>query len=600
MMRRSNNVVIANTDNVIGQVIGGEFGRIAVRQKAGVELEIGDILVMDSGDDDDGKNDTNNNNIISHQKMILSVSDLYYSSQIDDKTHEMISGVALEERPAAAAFYEPDLVNYVIANVKPLVQVASDTSNDIGSDGRHNNKNVTPAAPSTPKSMPRFHGTLRPVSRDDLRFLTDSKYAGRAGGLFVGSIRSGSEVIHDAEVWLPIEEVLTHHVLIPATTGRGKSNLVKSMLWHIMDAGPRAGMLVLDAHDEYYGRTGKGLRDHNGAKDRVAYYTTDPSTLPGARTLAINLKSIEPHHLEGIVEFSEAQLGAIYAYHSKHGEQWIEAMMGSFDDDSNSENVDLAAMDKVNKKTTSSRASRDKPAKSTLSVVRRKLGMLLGLRAGNDGCLYSESGVFDAGGRGLTTADDMVHLIESGKIVILDASQLGSEAELVVGNVVATRLLERYRYYKTTGELARKPVASIVIEEAPRVIGTDALKSKSDNIYATIAREGRKFKVGLVAITQLASVIPRTILANMTTKIILGNEMGQEREALIASASQDLSKDDKNIASLDRGEAIITSIFVPFAIPVKIPDFDNVVASYRNNANNTEAPHAPGKIRVFG
>ena len=107
------------------------------------------------------------------------------------------------------------------------------------------------------------------------------------------------------------------------------------------------------------------------------------------------------------------------------------------------------------------------------------------------------------------------------------------------------------------------------------------LKSDNESIYATIAKEGRKFKVGLVAITQLSSVIPKTILANMTTKIILGNEMKQEREALIASASQDLSDDDRNIAGLDKGEAIVSSIFVPFATPVKIPLFDDLVARKR-------------------
>ena len=53
--------------------------------------------------------------------------------------------------------------------------------------------------------------------------------------------------------------------------------------------------------------------------------------------------------------------------------------------------------------------------------------------------------------------------------------------------------------------------------------------------------------------------------------------MKQEREAIINSASQDLSEDDKNIASLDKGEAIITSIFVPFAMPIKIPLFEDIV-----------------------
>jgi hypothetical protein len=92
-----------------------------------------------------------------------------------------------------------------------------------------------------------------------------------------------------------------------------------------------------------------------------------------------------------------------------------------------------------------------------------------------------------------------------------------------------------------------------------------------------IAREGRKFRVGLVAITQLASMIPREILANLNTKIILGNEMHAERDAIIGSASQDLSSDSHMIASLDKGEAIVSSVFTKFAIPIQIPLFEDLV-----------------------
>ena len=66
-------------------------------------------------------------------------------------------------------------------------------------------------------------------------------------------------------------------------------------------------------------------------------------------------------------------------------------------------------------------------------------------------------------------------------------------------------------------------VISIILEEAPRVLGKEVLE-KGPNIFSTIAREGRKFRVGLIAITQLPSLIPREILANMNTKIILYNE----------------------------------------------------------------------------
>ena len=131
---------------------------------------------------------------------------------------------------------------------------------------------------------------------------------------------------------------------------------------------------------------------------------------------------------------------------------------------------------------------------------------------------------------GKPSIEDISLQIESGRIVILDTSRLGSEAELLVGNIIASRIFEKYKFFKARGELSQKPVVSVIIEEAPRVIGEDMMQSQSDNIYSIIAKEGRKFKIGLTAITQLSSVIPKTILANMNTKIILGNEMKQERQ----------------------------------------------------------------------
>jgi DNA helicase HerA-like ATPase len=92
-----------------------------------------------------------------------------------------------------------------------------------------------------------------------------------------------------------------------------------------------------------------------------------------------------------------------------------------------------------------------------------------------------------------------------------------------------------------------------------------------------VAKEGRKFRIGLVAITQLISLIPREILANMNTKIILGNEMALERNAIISSASQDLSEDSRTIASLDKGEAIVSSNFTKFAVPIQIPLFEHYI-----------------------
>jgi DNA helicase HerA-like ATPase len=115
------------------------------------------------------------------------------------------------------------------------------------------------------------------------------------------------------------------------------------------------------------------------------------------------------------------------------------------------------------------------------------------------------------------------------------------------------------------------------------------------NIFSTIAREGRKFKVGLIAVTQLPSLIPRTVLANMNTKVIMGLEMGPERQAIIESASQDLSSDNRAIASLDKGEAIVSSNFARFAMPIKIPLF----SEYRGakKPNNTKIAFSGVKLK---
>jgi len=72
-------------------------------------------------------------------------------------------------------------------------------------------------------------------------------------------------------------------------------------------------------------------------------------------------------------------------------------------------------------------------------------------------------------------------------------------------------------------------------------------------------------------------VIPTTVLTNMNTKIILGNELAAEREAVMDSAAQDLSSDDRTIASLDKGEAIVSSNFTRFAVPIQIPLFEKYI-----------------------
>jgi hypothetical protein len=321
------------------------------------------------------------------------------------------------------------------------------------------------------------------------------------------------------------------------------------MLWNAV-GNEKFGLFVLDAHDEYYGRgKDKGLKDHHDAKDNVLFYSPNP--LSGTNTLVINLKSLRPWHFEGIIEFTDPQNDAIQLYYDRFQEDWLKNL---------AQNTPIEGM---------------RVSPRTLAVIQRKLTTNLGIDYNESKGFVCKNKTFSEKA-GESTIPNIIKALESGKIVISDTSRLSNKAELLVGSIVGHEILSRYQEYKGMGELDEKPVVSIIIEEAPRVLSIEALEN-GENIYDTIAREGRKFKVGLVAITQLTSVIPTTVLANINTKIILGNEMASERHAIISSAPQDLSNDDRTIASLDKGEAIVSSIFTNFAVPLQIPFFDDYI-----------------------
>jgi hypothetical protein len=482
-----------------GLIIAGEYGSILCRQKADAALELGELLVADAPGG----------------RMLLQVTDLLYGSQLAQPALEMVSGLKLEEENDLGLM-DGGLRNYILAKLKSLAFVSGE------------------GAAALPKRLPRFFSHVREVKADDLGFLAKPAHA-----LPLGLLRSGSRVL-DVPVQVDGLLALSHHLLIAGTTGRGKSVLMSNLLWDLLDA-PWCGLLVLDPHDEYYGRGKDGLKDHPHGRERLAYYTPrDPP--PGSHQLRIALSQLLPRHFDGVMDWSDPQREALLAYHRAYGEEWVAAVLT------------------------------DRPVpnfhENTIAVVKRRLGQLLDI-ASQDGRISCRGIFHDTLGQ--STARDIVRAMEDGMLVVVDTSTFSGPAEILVGSIIASELLDRRRQLGFD-ELSKRPVTSIVLEEAPRVLGQDVLE-RGPNVFASIAREGRKFRVGLVAITQLPSLIPKDILANLNTKIILGLENKAERQAIIESAPQDLSDDDRAIAALDKGEAIATSTFLRFAMPLRVPSF---------------------------
>ncbi|MBC7127044.1 MAG: ATP-binding protein [Candidatus Methanosuratus sp.] len=512
----------------VGQIVEGDDGELVLREKQGAKLELGDLVVVDN----------------EKVKYVCMVSKLTYGSLIHQDRILTSSGSVLEGVNPRLEFPDKDLRIFRQVHVKPLLEVAYENGKQ---------------SPRAPRSIPEFMSKARMASAQDFSFMVTPRTK-----VFIGNIRSGSRTL-PVEYSMDGEKLLSHHVLVSAQTGRGKSNLVKVLLWEGM-RHRKFGILVMDVHNEYYGTpTSPGLKDHPDAASALVFYSRHPP--PGQQLLKINLKSIDPEDLMGVVQFTTAQEETLEQLRRRHGSEWASALLAIEEDEA------------------------FKKSKGTIRALKRKICNIFNLREAGDGYECAD-GVFDLEGMGEETINDMAKALEDGKVVLVDGSSISDDTGLVIASAVLRKVFDRYEYYKSSGVLQEKAQVGVVLEEAPRLLSG----AYGDNVFSRIAREGRKFRIGLIAITQLASVIPREILANIGTKIIMGNEMALERKAIAESAAQDLEDFDRIIAGLEVGEAIVSSIFSKFPVPVKVPKFEEVAGSGRGSGKEqAKAQSAPTK-----
>ena len=103
------------------------------------------------------------------------------------------------------------------------------------------------------------------------------------------------------------------------------------------------------------------------------------------------------------------------------------------------------------------------------------------------------------------------------------------------------------------------------------------LSAGEGNVFSQIAREGRKFKVGLCAISQQPKLINEEIISQFNTLFILGLADKRDRRHPAQQRQAGISMLDNEIQMLMPGETLIASPFTPFAVPAKIHLFEDYV-----------------------
>ncbi len=394
-----------------------------------------------------------------------------------------------------------------------------------------------------PKSLPTQFSRVVAPEPADFAFLRT-----RMGDLPIGTLRSGETEV-DFEVGIAGKS-LASHVGIFATTGMGKSNLMMVLAGDVLRSAGRYGLLLIDPHGEY--RT--QLARHPWAGERLRTYAA--RSLPNTSSLKVGMAELTVDDLRTAYDWSRPQEEALYELEKLFSTQkavggdglsWLLAF-SQIEDLPGFRDVELG----------------NRVAMNTLQVLHRRARRIVDLP-----CIAADAHV--------SVGAAVLRDLREGRVVLIDVSGLGSTEELLVASFLARRVLEEWStaYLEDPEAHERLPVVAVVLEEAQRVLA--ASKDRDSNVFPRVAREGRKFKVGLCAVTQQPKLLDGELLSQFNTFFILGLADEKDRTILRSSSKQDIAALGPEIQTLMPGECLLANLDAPFAVPAKIHLWADVV-----------------------
>lgn len=157
-------------------------------------------------------------------------------------------------------------------------------------------------------------------------------------------------------------------------------------------------------------------------------------------------------------------------------------------------------------------------------------------------------------------------------IRILDISGLPNEVAGPLTAMVA-RLLFQYKVYQTTEERKRDPVC-LVCEEAHRYVPDrgDAEYSAAQTAIRRIAREGRKYGLGLMLVSQRPADVESTVIAQCGTWLVLRLTNAADHQHVSRFLPDGLSGMTKALPNLAQQEAIFVGEGASMPARVRIRD----------------------------
>ena len=414
-----------------------------------------------------------------------------------------------------------------------------------------------------PRTVPTKFSAVTIPATEDFAFLTRVM-----GDIEVGVMRTGQGVLKDLPVKIP-SRVLPQHMGVFATTGMGKSNFMKTFCASCMKM-QKFGLLMGDPHGEYVrggqsstGERTLGLVHYSAGMDGLAVFTISESDRKkyGLNSLWLDYEDFRMTDLGLLYDLSQAQWDVVETLGDYKGSEVIRFFLEA--------NVDTLQEEvRANRYTgpypeIAGKLGAFQPG--TLVVIQRRLRNIV---QGNRK-FFRESG---------SCVPEILKYLHDNKVVLIDIPRMGERSELFVLSMITRRIMQDHRKSSEEFGMETEPTEQkkvlITIEEAQRVLGSGG---SSTQIFRECAMEGRKFGVGLCVVTQQPKNIDQKVLAQISTFVVMGLGDRGDREIIMGSAKQDLSRMEIEIQTLDTGEAIISTIGIPFPVSTRIHRYEDYI-----------------------
>ena len=416
------------------------------------------------------------------------------------------------------------------------------------------------------RKLPTVSYHARHLTKKEVDFILNDKNKGGAelGYLCIGEDIQGEK----GAILFDVQKLRSSRTMVFAQSGYGKTNLVKTMLYHIVgDAS--YGKLIFDLNGEYAFRSKKtyGLADINEQKirDNLVVYTDKktPSAYKGrfidGGKVAINMRK----HLKvaDILNFGAGFSEMMKSFLLYLDENQVGAFITDIDQYvANPQKLHIDFSDFFGE---IKKQGEEVGAKKTILAIRKRIRHLI-----DEGSLHRAAS---------NLVDDMFTYLKQGKTVIIDLSLKDNLDASIISSILIRELFERNKEHYTSDDQTKVIEAVVLVEEAQNVLSEEFVKSNT-NPFVRLAKEGRKFGLGLVAITQRPSAISEEIRTQAENFFAFHMGNSDDIRALVKSnVNYDGVISQFVQTETIKGNCYMVSADQAFALPVRINEFEKLV-----------------------